>query len=844
MPPLRDRSRSLRAALGAAVVAAALGTAWIRLGALPADLLDPPGAPSTVVYDRNGEVLYEARAGDGTRSIRLDATALPQTLVDATIAAEDHRFYWHPGVDPIAIARAAMQNVRRRGFVEGGSTITQQTAKLLLARRDGPARRRGVGAKLREALIALRLEHRFTKREILALYLNAASYGNQLTGAERASRAYFGRGVSVLTPAQAAFLAALPQRPTSFNPYRDPVRARRRQQRVIVEMGVQRLLAPDRVREALDEQLTLVREPAAFVAPHFVARVLADGRRNGQAAQERQDGRDAEARATRLAEVRTTLDADLQRTVQGIVRAERPTLNRIGAHNVAVVVLDNQTAEWLAWEGSGDYGDQRNGGTIDGVTAPRQPGSALKPFTYAAAFEEGFTPATALADVPSFFPTAKEGVLYAPRNYDNRFRGPLLARRALAGSENVPAVAVASRVGVPTLLRLLRAAGLTTFDKNAGYYGLGVTLGDAEVRLDELVAAYSTFARGGTWIAPRMIRAPAGTAAASRIVSERTAFWMTDILSDNVARAYVFGRGGSLEFPFPVAAKTGTSQAYHDNWTIGYTRAVTVGVWVGNFDRRPLTGSSGVAGAGPIFHAVMLAAAARASAAQPPSADAPTTAGPDRTTKHTICALSGMRASRWCPTQIDEWMDADAVDAAAQECTWHVARAGGVGVRWPAEYVAWARTEGVLDRVTPLGSGATARVRSEGAASATLRASATADGIPAAARTAGAGAIALASAAGARRHAAPTTAADPLRVVSPPDGAVYLIDPTLRREFQTLPLRATASDALDVDWRVDGRPVGRGSAGADVDWPLAAGAHLVSARDARGREATAAIVVK
>src|SRR5262249_7535214 len=257
---------------------------------------------------------------------------------------------------------------------------------------------------------------------------------------------------------------------------------------------------------------------------------------------------------SRTAAISTTLDADLQRAVQGIIRAERPALNRIGAHNVAVVVLDNRSGDWLAWEGSGDYADARHGGAIDGATTPRQPGAALKPFTYAAAVERGDSPATVLPDVPSYFPTAKDGVLYAPRNYDDRFRGPLLARRALAGSENVPAVALASRVGVPAIMRLLRAAGFTTFDRNAAYYGLGLTLGDAEVRLDQLVTAYAMFARGGTAVRPRMIRGADAAAADEVLVSRRTAFWIADILSDDDARSFVFGRGGSLEFPFPVAA--------------------------------------------------------------------------------------------------------------------------------------------------------------------------------------------------------------------------------------------------------------------------------------------------
>jgi penicillin-binding protein 1C len=585
---------SRRAVIWTAVVAAALSTgAYVRLGPIPAGLLDLRDAESTAIVDRDGELLYESRSADGARTSWLSPDQLPVALVDATVAAEDRRFFGHPGVDPIAVARAALRNVRRRRWVEGGSTITQQVAKLLIARGE-PRGSRGLSVKLREAALALRLEHRFSKREILALYLNLAPYGNQLTGADRASRAYFGHGAPLLSPAQAAFLASLPQRPSTFNPYRDPRRARLRQERVIAQMAESGALDPVGRQAALAEQLTLSPEAPTFLAPHFVGRVLELAGDN------------------RPRRVVTTLDASLQRDVSGIIRAARPSLERHGAHNVAAVVLDNATGEWLAWEGSGDYDDVGHGGRIDGVVTPRQPGSALKPFTYALAFETGESPATVLPDVPSYFVTGNDGVLYSPRNYDNQFHGPLLARTALAGSQNVPAVALASRIGAPNLLRFLRAAGLSTFDKNAAYYGLGVTLGDAEVRLDELVAAYSVFARGGVAIQPTLLMRDTPPER-RQLVSSRTAFWITDILSDDDARAYAFGRGGSLEFPFVAAVKTGTSQAYHDNWTIGYTRDVTVGVWVGNFDRRPLTGSSGVTGAGPIFHAIMLAAAKRAN---------------------------------------------------------------------------------------------------------------------------------------------------------------------------------------------------------------------------------------
>jgi penicillin-binding protein 1C len=322
-------------------LAASVGTgAWARVGPLPPGLLDLARAESTVVLDRHGVPLYEALGADGTRAAHLTADRLPEALAAATVAAEDRRFWSHPGVDPLAIARAMKRNVLEGEIAEGGSTITQQVAKLLLARAE-PRRRRGVRAKLREAIVALRIEHRLSKREILATYLNLAPYGNRISGAERASRAYFGRAAAMLTPAQAAFLAGLPQRPSGFNPYRDPKPALARQQYVIRRMESAGFLAPLQAAEARRERIALSdRTRDAFVAPHFVEMVL------------------AQLGAERPAVVRTTLDAVLQKDVAGIVRSHRPLLQRHGAANVAVVVLDNRRGEWLAWEGSGGYFDE------------------------------------------------------------------------------------------------------------------------------------------------------------------------------------------------------------------------------------------------------------------------------------------------------------------------------------------------------------------------------------------------------------------------------------------------------------------------------------------------------
>jgi penicillin-binding protein 1C len=780
------RGSGIRLAAGTAGLLIAVAAAWIRCGPLPAGFLDEGRHVSTVVKDRRGALLYESLSAQGSRSAWISPEHLPPPLVSATLAAEDRRFDRHPGIDLAAVARALLHDVRRGRLAEGGSTITQQVVKRLAARRHS------VTGKIREALLALRLEHRLSKPEILALYLNLAPYGNTYVGAAAASRGYFGCPPENLTPAQAAFLAGLPQRPSTFDPYRDFARARKRQRWVLARMAAVGALRADDLRTARAERLALSHAGRPCVAPHFVQRVLARAGRDGRVARV----------------IETTLDAALQAEVSGILEAQRRSLAAHGAHDAAVAVLDNSTGEWLAWEGSGDYFDREHGGAIDGVASPRQPGSALKPFTYALAFERGSTPADVLPDVPSSFPTAVAGVVYQPRNYDGVFRGPLRARAALAGSENVPAVWMLSRVGVAPLLRLLRSAGLTTLDRTADYYGFALTMGDAEVRLDELVAAYSALSRGGMSLAPREIRriewtdgsvwAPE-TAAAERVVSERSAFWVTDILSDAQARAYVFGRGGSLEFSFPVAVKTGTSQAYRDNWTIGYTREVTVGVWVGNFDRSPLVGSSGVTGAGPIFHSVLLAAEKRVLGRFPTLADPALAQPPPGVSRHEICALSGMAATPDCPRVISEWLP---VEASAIGCTWHRRHSRPDAVAWPGRFRAWAADRGLI--------------------------------VPAA---------------GSRRVPARPAGAryprEPLRIESPPSDAAYLRDPTLRPEFQTLALRAVVDGSpRRLTWSVDGAVVGSCDSDRFVAWRLSRGEHRVDVADEMGHRDKSTITVR
>lgn len=786
----RRRRIGIGLAAASAVIAAA---AWVRLGPLPAGFVEIAEPTSTLVVDRYGETLYESRSRFGTRGAALRADALPDTLVFATLAAEDARFFSHSGVDPVAIARAGWKNIRTWRRAEGGSTISQQVVKLLLRRRNQTANRqwsmanerRGWTSKIHEAILAERLEHQLSKREILALYLNLAPYGNQVDGAERASLEYFGRSAASLTPAEAAFLAALPQQPGRYNPRADATRARNRQLAILRIESERGWLSPADLATAQKERLSLAAASTSSLAPHFVQRILASP---------------AAAGARRI---ETTLDAALQRAVEGIIAARRPALDQHHAANVAVVVLDNARHEWLAWEGSGNYGDAASGGSIDGVTSPRQPGSALKPFTYAAALERGVLPSRVLADVPSQYPTAQAGVMYRPRNYDGQFRGPMLLRHALAGSENVPAVALASDVGIPAIAQLLRRAGVSTLTRDADYYGLGLTLGNAEVRLDELTAAYASFAAGGIFAEPRAIaKVDAVTTAtpsssSSTLVSPRTAFWISNMLSDADARAFIFGRGGSLDFPFAAAVKTGTSTSYRDNWTIGFTREVTVGVWVGNFDRTPLHNSSGVTGAGPIFHDVMMAAVERVRGSSPAVDTGPIAAPTADLREIEICARSGLRAGDACPSRATEWLP---VDRDLPRCDWHFASDEGPVTVWPEIYREWATKAGYItaasDRRAIDARAATPAARSSSKARA--------------------GALSIAS---------------------PLSGETFLIDPTLRAEFQSLPLRAIGASGA-VEWAVDGAPI------AADRWPLARGEHRITAKDATGRTAGVTVTVR
>jgi penicillin-binding protein 1C len=501
---------------------------------------------------------------------------VPRNVIDAVLAAEDKRFYSHHGIDWLAAGRAGFAGLMRGHIVSGASTITQQLVKIS-ARRP-----RTLRAKLIESLTALRLEQSWSKDQILVEYLNRLDFGNLNIGLAAAADYYFGKPVSDLSDAEAAFLAGLPKNPRRLNPHVAPEAARRRQLTVLDRMRANHQLDGARYDVATSEPLTLRPPQRRFNAPHFVEMVL------------------RQLPETPASELRTTLDFRLNEQVEKIVRDRLAQLREQNVRNAAAVVIDNATGDVIALVGSENYFEP-GAGQVNGAWAQRSAGSALKPFTYLLALERGATPATMVADVRTSFPAA--GGFYRPENYNRRCYGPVRYRTALASSLNIPAVKVLLAAGGPAALHdRLRECGLTTLNRPAEVYGLGLTLGNCEARLLEMTNAYASLARLGEFRPWRVLNT--SPASARRYSRPELVWQIADMLSDNSARTLAFGMNSALRFDYPVACKTGTSTDFRDNWTIGFTPEFSVGVWAGNFDGAPMREVSGVTGAGPILHAI------------------------------------------------------------------------------------------------------------------------------------------------------------------------------------------------------------------------------------------------
>lgn len=625
----------LRRPLAAALLAAAAGGAvhfgwqFYRTSAgAPAQALESEWHQAKRVYDRNGTLLRELPAEGGDRGRSIPLSEMGDRIVLATLASEDKDFYEHDGIDRPAVVRATLQNVRHIRVVSGASTITQQLVKLIDT--EGQPRPRTLAAKLRESARAQNLEKEATKNEILEAYLNRLSYGHGFLGPEAAAQGYFGVRARDLSWAQAAFLAVLPRAPSFLDPYSHQDRVDLRQKRLLEALRDEGLMSAADHRRAEAEPLELKPLTRPMHAMHFVEML----RKSGQL----QSG----------AELRSTLDFELQKDVEGLIRTHLATIADRGVSNAAAIVIDSQNGEVLAYAGSADFWNDQMDGQIDMIRAPRQPGSTLKPFVYAMAFERGVTGADMLADVPTSF-SEKDLSTWAPSNFHGSFEGPISAREALAGSLNIPAIRLLADIGPAALLDRLHALGIASLNREASHYGLALSLGSGELKLSELATAYLALARGGEAI-PLQIRlndqANSNNAiAGTRVFAPEVAALVSDILSDPLARIRGLHGQGPFDLGYPVAVKTGTSSGFRDAWTAGYTRERTVVVWIGNTDASPMREVMGSSGAGPLFADIMRRSM-REIQARKPLWDA------GLLLEAEVCPLSGKPPGDACPEHV------------------------------------------------------------------------------------------------------------------------------------------------------------------------------------------------
>jgi membrane peptidoglycan carboxypeptidase len=632
---------------------------------------------TTTIYDRNGNQLYEIMDPNAGKRTYIPIDEMSPYLLAATLATEDKNFYTNPGFDLPAMFRALWQNYTTGEVVSGASTITQQLARILLL---GPDERyqQTVERKAREIILAREITRKYTKEKILELYLNEINYGNLSYGAQAAANTYFGTSAGQLDLAQSGLIAGLPQAPGVYDIYTNREISLQRSLQVLslmyeltkanngcISLGPSR--AP--VCITLDEFTSAAqylqdysfKPPENTIPyPHWVMYI--------RSLLEEKYGADTIYRAGM--KVYTTLDPVLQSLAQQTVTQQVQNLAAQKVTDGALVAIQPSTGEILAMVGSADFNNAAISGQVNMALAPRQPGSSIKPLTYTAAFEKGWTPSTLIWDVPSEFPPSDDpndpNPPYKPVNYDNRFHGPVLLRNALANSYNIPAVKTMNFVGIKDNPETPQEEGFLAFAKRMGittltqpFYGLALALGAAEIPLLEMTSAYSIFANAGRKVPPVAIlriedytgneifkySPPAG----EQVVRPEHAYLISSILSDNQARTPAFGANSVLKMPFEAAVKTGTTNDFRDNWTLGFTPDLAVGVWVGNADNSPMIDSTGLTGAAPIWSQFMQTAEMLISNNNPTSFSRPASV-----VDNTVCSASGTKPSDQCPATKNE----------------------------------------------------------------------------------------------------------------------------------------------------------------------------------------------
>ena len=646
--------RIIPAVLAGAVVLFLAALVWACFVPTP-PILDQPLTGTLDLQDFRARDLAQIPTSEARVQIPVSLAEMGEYLPRVTVALEDKRFQSHCGIDFRALCPALWRDFRAGRIVSGGSTITEQLIKIATGRQGRQGR--SWPGKLREAVAAWKLERRWDKSRILAAYLNRAAYGNRRLGPEAAARAYFGKSAAHLTLAESIYLAGLPQAPSRFNPWRQPAAAAARYHR-----NLARLAAAGFITSA---QCDLLASPPALehcdpphLAPHFVDAVLHEnpGLRGV---------------------VRTTLDLDLQRTAEWALRTHLASLNRADVTQAALVIVENSTGAVRALVGSSDYALSQ----VNGALRPRSCGSTLKPFIYLAAIDRRLVTASSLLpDTPDAIRDAYSD--YDPQDFSRRCLGPMRVREALACSLNVPAVVTLSRLGARRAFFSLRQWGFN-FSSSFEDYGAGFILGNAEIRLVDLAAAYAGLARGGLALPARFIEARGFPV--TRMASPEAASIITDILCDNAARRRAFGPASPLAFrdaaakPMRIAAKTGTSSGFRDAWTVGFDKEHTVAVWAGNFDGHPLGGLLAIRASAPLWAATMNLLLRNDHPLPPP---------PSTLVRRQICSLTGLLPCARSPAAISELFlpGTEPRDDASS----FFSAAGAILL--PPEYAAWCAT--------------------------------------------------------------------------------------------------------------------------------------------------------
>lgn len=658
-PPYRSNQTVWKVAALATAVCLALGslTGWWIYQAVFRDLPSivtletRRPAATTHIFDRHGRLLYKVFEEENRTPVALDR--MSPYLVQATLAIEDEQFYEHWGYSLRGMSRALWHNLNN-DTTHGGSTITQQLVKNTLLSRE-----RTVQRKVREVILAIAVDAQYSKAQIFEWYLNDVNYGGAIYGAEEASQWFFGKSAENLTLAESALLAGLPNAPTLYNPFGpDPQRSRDRQAEVLRRMQELGFITQEQRDAAQNETLTFRSGTFDIQAPHFVMMI------RDQLAQ--QYGEEAVAQGG--LQVWTTLDLDLQASAEAAVSQELERIGRLNVSNGAALVTNPKSGEVLAMVGSRNYFDTAQDGQVNVVLSERQPGSSIKPFTYALAFERGWSPSSMIEDSPVQF-TSPGSPPYVPKNYDGSFHGNVTLREALGSSYNIPAVRLLANVGVSSLVRLGQQVGLTTWS-DPSRFGLALTLGGGEVRMYDMAQAYGTFANDGQTVplnpimeiknvhGEQIYKNPCVDSVepcnGEQVLKPLTATQITNVLSDNGARSPAFGSRSALVIPNQeVAVKTGTTNSLRDNWTIGYTKDRVVLTWVGNNDNRPMSSvASGVTGASPIWNKLMT----HVLTGQQHRFALP--AGMQRVR---LCAVTGTLACNGCPKVVEELLPTERV---------------------------------------------------------------------------------------------------------------------------------------------------------------------------------------